>query len=208
MKNNDIRLYPLIISIVMAAIFWFISFRVPMGNFWIKIAVSASLLALFAFWCRDKNEVITRFDAMTILIGIASAIILYAVFWVGQTISQVIFPFAQHQIGSIYLTGKGTPIYVIVLLLFFITGPAEEIYWRGFLQNRLSRRFGGWQGWIISTGIYAGVHICTFNFMLVGAAAVAGLFWGLIFWRLNNLAPVIISHAVWSVVIFAVFPTM
>jgi hypothetical protein len=42
--------------------------------------------------------------------------------------------------------------------------------------------------------------------MLIGAAAVAGAFWGAMFWRYKNLMPVIISHSVWSTVIFAVFP--
>jgi membrane protease YdiL (CAAX protease family) len=42
--------------------------------------------------------------------------------------------------------------------------------------------------------------------MLVGAAAVAGGFWGAMYARSGNLAPVIVSHSVWSAVIFAVFP--
>jgi membrane protease YdiL (CAAX protease family) len=42
--------------------------------------------------------------------------------------------------------------------------------------------------------------------MLVGAAAVAGAFWGAMYARLGRLAPVIVSHALWSAVIFAVFP--
>jgi hypothetical protein len=104
--------------------------------------------------------------------------------------------------------GGGMPHWTVALLLFFITGPAEEIFWRGFLQNRLSSYFGGWQGWLMCSALYAGVHVVTWNFMLVGAAAVAGLYWGLLFWRLGNLATVIISHAVWSVVIFTIFPTM
>ena len=94
----------------------------------------------------------------------------------------------------------------IALLLFFITGPCEELYWRGYLQDNLMKRFGPWQGWVLATAVYAGVHIWSFNFMLIGAAAVAGAFWGAMYWRLKNLAPVIISHSVWSMVIFAVFP--
>jgi hypothetical protein len=42
--------------------------------------------------------------------------------------------------------------------------------------------------------------------MLVGAAAVAGAFWGAMYARLDSLAPVILSHSIWSAVIFAVFP--
>jgi len=40
----------------------------------------------------------------------------------------------------------------------------------------------------------------------VGAAAVAGAFWGALYARCGRLAPVIVSHSIWSTVIFAVFP--
>jgi membrane protease YdiL (CAAX protease family) len=97
-------------------------------------------------------------------------------------------------------------MWLIALLLFFVTGPAEELYWRGYLQKNLMARFGRWQGWLLATVIYAAVHIWSFNFMLIGAAFVAGAFWGGMYLHLKNLAPVIISHSVWSMVIFAVFP--
>ncbi|MBF0529430.1 MAG: CPBP family intramembrane metalloprotease, partial [Deltaproteobacteria bacterium] len=75
-----------------------------------------------------------------------------------------------------------------------------------FLQDQLISRFGGFKGWLLATACYAGVHIWSFNFMLIGAAGVAGAFWGLVYWRLGRLAPVIISHALWSTFIFAVLP--
>jgi len=44
------------------------------------------------------------------------------------------------------------------------------------------------------------------NFMLTMAAYVAGAFWGAQYlWR-RDLAALIVSHSVWSAVIFAVFP--
>jgi len=67
-------------------------------------------------------------------------------------------------------------------------------------------RFGGAGGFCITVALYAAVHIWSFNFMLIGAAAVAGAFWGAMYWRLGNLVPVIISHSLWSAFIFAVIP--
>jgi hypothetical protein len=147
-----------------------------------------------------------RFNKNAILLGLASAGLLYAIFWLGKTISGALMPFAVTQINGIYQKGMGTHTGIIAALLFFVTGPCEEIYWRGFLQKNLANRFGPWQGWLLATLIYAGVHIWSFNLMLIGAAGVAGAFWGAMFWRYKNLAPVIISHSVWSTVIFAVFP--
>lgn len=124
----------------------------------------------------------------------------------GKIISIHLFSFAENQIGGIYGKGEGTPLWVIAMLLFFVTGPSEELYWRGYLQRQLMVRLGGFQGWVLATAVYAGVHICSLNFVLIGAAGVAGAFWGAMYWRLGKLAPVIISHSLWSAVIFTVAP--
>ena len=68
------------------------------------------------------------------------------------------------------------------------------------------QRYGDLRGWVIATVLYAAVHISSFNFMLIGAAAVAGAFWGLMYLRWKRLAPVIASHSLWSAFIFAVVP--
>jgi hypothetical protein len=157
-------------------------------------------------WIQPYRKDQFRFNQGAVLQGLVSAGLLYAIFWIGKTISGTLMPFASTQIIGIYQKGLGTHTGIIAALLFFVTGPCEEIYWRGFLQKNLAVRFGPWQGWLLATVIYAAVHIWSFNLMLIGAAAVAGAFWGAMFWRYNNLMPVIISHSVWSTVIFAVFP--
>ena len=95
-----------------------------------------------------------------------------------------------------------------MLLLLFIIGPGEEIYWRGFIQNTLSKKMGETKGYIISVLLYAGVHIITGNIMLVIAALVCGIYWGWLYKKEKSLLPVIISHAIWDLTIFVIFPLM
>lgn len=197
---------PLIGTVLLATLFWFATFYLTWASFWIKISVSAATLAIVSLLLQPNRKERIRFDARAVALGLVSAAILYFIFWTGKTVSAMILPFSGGQIGGIYDKGAGTPMWVIALLLFFVTGPSEELYWRGYLQKNLMMRFGQWQGWLLATAIYAAVHIWSFNFMLVGAAAVAGAFWGAMYWRLKNLTPVIISHSVWSAIIFAVFP--
>jgi hypothetical protein len=199
-------LVPLIGTLVLAAVLWFVTFVVPWGNFWVKISISASTLALLSLVIQRGVKASFRLDLRAVLIGLGSASALYGIFYLGKVISTWIFSFAGGQIGGIYGLGDGSNLWVIALLLFFVTGPSEELYWRGYLQRTLAERLGGFWGYVVATALYAGVHLWTLNVMLVGAAAVAGAFWGFLYWRVNNLAPVIISHSVWSAVIFAVLP--
>ena len=206
MNRRDFKPIPLIGTVLLAALFWFVTFYLTWASFWIKISFSASTLAILSFLLQPNRKERIRIDFKAIALGLVSAAILYFIFWAGKSVSAMILPFSGGQIGGIYHKGAGTPMWVIAPLLFFVTGPCEELYWRGYLQKNLMMRFGQWQGWLLATAIYAAVHIWSFNFMLIGAAAVAGAFWGAMYWRLKNLTPVIISHSVWSTVIFAVFP--
>ena len=197
---------PLLVTVILALGFWFATFYLRFSVFWIKISLSALILAALALRFQPDLKGRLHFDGRALAIGVASAAALYLIFWAGKLVSTAVLPFAEGQIGAVYGKGEGTPAWVIALLLLCVTGPCEEIYWRGYLQHQLMRRFGGRNGWLLGTAIYAGVHVWSFNFMLIGAAAVAGAFWGYMYWRLGRLGPVIVSHALWSTFIFSVMP--
>jgi membrane protease YdiL (CAAX protease family) len=206
LNQAQFRPIPLIATVLLASALWFVTFYLSWSVFWIKISFSAATLALVSFWLQSNLMQDLKINISAILVGLLSAAALYFIFWAGKAVSSLILPFAGQQIGGIYAKGTGTSMWAIALLLFFITGPAEELYWRGYLQKNLMVRFGSRQGWLLATVIYAAVHIWSFNFMLIGAAFVAGAFWGAMYWYFKSLTPVIISHSVWSMVIFAVFP--
>jgi hypothetical protein len=204
--KREVHPKAVVLTVLLACVLWFVTFYLSWTSFWIKISVSAATLAILSLWFQPHRKDQFRFNKTAILLGLASAALLYAIFWLGKTISGTLMPFAATQINGIYQKGMGTHTSIIAALLFFITGPCEEIYWRGFLQKNLATRYGPWQGWLLATVIYAAVHIWSFNFMLIGAAFVAGAFWGAMYLYLKNLAPVILSHSIWSMTIFAVFP--
>jgi membrane protease YdiL (CAAX protease family) len=94
----------------------------------------------------------------------------------------------------------------VFLLLMFVTGPGEEIFWRGFLQDRLERSLGRVCGYVAATLVYGGVHVFSGNALLILAALVAGAWWGALYVWKKDLFSLIVSHAVWSAVVFAVLP--
>ncbi len=155
---------------------------------------------------RAKLRELYTFHPVWVLVGCASAVILYLLFFVGDKVAASLFEFTGSQIAGIYRTkAQASPLLIGSLLLFWI-GPGEEIFWRGFVQQRFSEMVGPWRGYIITSAIYAGVHVWAFNVMLVLAALICGLFWGWMFLKYKSVWPGLISHAVWDVTIFVLFP--
>ncbi len=192
--------------VALAFLLWAATFAWPHGSFWLKISLSAALLAAVSLRWRPRPLSGLLPSAGDCWRGTVGAAVLYLVFWAGREISLACFDFAGRQIENIYHRGEGTPAWVIAGLLFLVTGPAEEIFWRGTLQQALMERLGRRRGWATATVLYAAVHVASFNFMLIGAAAVAGAFWGGWYAWGGRLPALIVSHALWSSVVFSVLP--
>ena len=190
-------------AIVLTSVCWAITFGWPGGNFWVKIGLSVTAVSVYSlFWQRPRIS----FRGRSFLLGLFSAGLLYFIFFLGNKLAPTILSGAKTQVGGIYSLGAGANKILIFLLLLFITGPGEEIFWRGFLQDRLMERWGNFTGYLMTTALYAGVHVFSWNLMLILAAFVAGTFWGLLYlWR-KDLLIQITSHSFWSAVIFAVAP--
>jgi len=203
MKKTDIVFWGLLAC---AALGFYWVFGCACGNFWIKITVTVSALCAGSFaatgmpWRRSE---ITLREA---LIGVAAAAALYGVFWLGDFLAAKVFAAAPQKVGAIYDIRKlGTP-WLIGAVLLVVTSPGEELFWRGFVMRQAVARWGKNVGFAAAVGLYAAVHIASGNFMLVGAALVAGLFWCALYrWR-GDLTACVVSHALWTVGVFLLFP--
>lgn len=201
----------LIIPILVAVAFWFVMFSPwtkEYVNFWITMGFAGTTLTLMSAFLGDKFKKQFSFSVKDILIGLASAAVLYVVFYFGDFFSSLLFDFAKEQVGNIYQMKEGENPLFLSLLLVFLVGPAEEIFWRGYVQRTLGPKYGEWTALIVTTLIYTLVHIWSFNFMLIMAAMVCGAFWGLLYKYNKNLVTLIISHAVWDVSVFILFPIL
>ena len=202
----------LVIAIIVAATFWFVMFSpwtAPYVNFWIVMSVAAVTLITLSFVFRKEWKSLLLFNIKDIALGISSAIALWFVFYLGNEISEMLFDFARPQVDDVYAMKEGQNQMMLAIVLLFLIGPAEEIFWRGYVQQTLCEsKIGDIKAFIITTLIYAVVHIWAFNFMLFMAAVVCGAFWGLVYMKNRNLLTIIISHAIWDVSVFILFPIM
>lgn len=212
MADKRIPLSKPFLGIGIAAVLWTIMFSpwtAPYVNFWIMMTCSGATLTLYTCWARPGWWKEIRLDLENILLGIGLAAILWGIFWLGEFLSTWMFDFARPQVDSIYGMKEGENPVVLTMLMLFIIGPAEEIFWRGCLQNRLSARWNPNLGFVLTTLAYALVHLAKFNFMLIMAALVAGLFWGLAYrFFPQKLGAIILSHALWDCAVFIWFPIL
>ena len=210
--SSDISLKKPIVGICLATILWAMMFSpwtAPHINFWIMMTCSGATLTLFTCWARPGWWRDINMGISDILLGVALAAALWGIFWLGEYLSTLMFDFARPQVDMIYGMKEGENPLVLTLLMLLIIGPAEEIFWRGLIQNRLSARWNPNVGFILTTLVYGLVHLPKFNFMLIMAAMVAGFIWGLAYRFLpNRLGAIIISHALWDCAVFIWFPIM
>ena len=209
-----------IVSVAIALVFWTYMFCPVMPNtlpFWHMMTCAAIVLTALSIilgkdiwkqkWQGRKGG--TKYIVGQIVLGIALAFVLWGVFWVGDKLSQWMFPsFARTQVNSIYSIKDGFDPHVVGLLLLLLIGPAEEIFWRGYVQEQLQRSCSKtWIGALIGIVLYTAIHIPSCNFMLIVAAGVCGVVWGGLYWWKPQWFPaLLLSHAVWDAAVFVWFP--
>lgn len=201
------RLY---FALAVALVLWTLMFSpltAPRFDFWQMMAGSALILSglatLFApaWWSRLK------FDIPNIFFGVVVAAVLWGVFWVGDKVASWLFDFARPQVDLIYGIKEGESPWVLSLLLLLLIGPAEEIFWRGFVQERMGKKWGLTRGYLLATACYTLVHLPSCNFMLVMASLVCGAAWGFLYrYFPDRFTGIILSHALWDAAVFVWFP--
>lgn len=200
----------LVFSVILAALLWAVMFSpltAPHVNFWWMMTFSALTLSVLSFRFDAGWRCDVRFGWSEVLAGIGIAVALWGIFWMGDKVSSWLFNFARPQVDLIYGMKEGESPWLLSFLMLVLIGPAEEIFWRGYVQRSLARRWTPDVGFGVTTLIYALVHAPSCNFMLVMAALVAGVVWGGLY-RLfpGRLGAIIVSHALWDVAVFIWFP--
>ncbi|MBP5477534.1 MAG: CPBP family intramembrane metalloprotease [Paludibacteraceae bacterium] len=223
-------------ALIAAALLWFVMFSPQTAgnvNFWGVMSSAAVLLLVLSLWYgRDlwkqrwqkwqSSGNKTLYVLQQIGLGIVIAAVLWGVFWIGDKVSQWMFPsFARMQVDTVYALKEKGSTQLIGWLMLCLIGPAEEIFWRGYVQASFCRMFRAnppqwlrrlpaeWSAMIVSTAVYTLIHLPAMNFMLLMSALVCGVIWGGLYaFRRDWLPAVIVSHALWDAAVFVWFPIM
>lgn len=200
-------------SIGLAFVLWGGIFVLKPFNFWFMLTFSTFLLAAIAFLLGTPLLLGREFTARNVLLGVVLAALLYGVFYAGNQFLKMVsglfpalLPDRAGNIASVYANLGGLSRAVVSLLLFFPIGFGEEVFWRGFVQRRLSERWSAGPAFVVTSLLYTGIHLATGNPVLILAALTCGLFWGGFYWATGSLVPVLVSHMLWDPFIFVIWP--
>ena len=200
----------IMILILLAFLLWTVMFSpwtAPFVPFWWMMTFSAFTLTVLSSIVSPGWWKCVRWSVSNLLFGIVIAVALWFVFWVGDKASTWLFDFARPQVNLIYGMKEGESPWLLSCLLLFLIGPAEEIFWRGYVQETFSKKISPNTGFILATACYTLVHIASFNFMLIMASMVCGLAWGLLYrFFPQRFSAIILSHALWDAAVFVWFP--
>ena len=226
----------LLLTLLIAALFWFVMFYPYLGldlgaldislsashftlpGFWVVMTVASLTLTVLAIAFGGRPRL--RLSWREAVLGAGIAVVLWCVFWSGDKLSQLLFDFARPQVDLIYGIKDGASPSLVALLLLVIIGPGEEIFWRGYVQEHLGRYFLRRQrdgataqrrarnlAFVGATAAYTLIHVPSLNFMLVMAALVCGIAWGLLYRLIpQHFTAIVVSHALWDAAAFVWFP--
>ena len=206
-----------ITAVAVAAALWFYMFSPwthGAPNFWLVMSFSAVILTALAISFTHDRKALFRVEKplLQLVGGIALALALWGIFWVGDFLSSRWFDFARPEVNAVYSMKDGMSPAIIACLLLFLIGPAEELFWRGYVQRSFSallekHKAGRFLAFTVTALVYALVHVWSFNFMLIMAALVAGAVWGFIYWLQPKALPaLVLSHALWDALVFIWMP--
>lgn len=194
------------LSLVLAFVLFGLTFKGPRKQFWQRMTYTGLTLGTVSLVAQPQLRK-TKFTFADILLGLGSAGVLYGIFQIGDRLTRKILPNGAREIDQIYGLEQYNNPKEIGLRLAAVIGPAEELFWRGFIQERLMGAYGRVVGTAMATAAYGGAHLVTGNFTLIGAATIAGAFWGGMAMLGASPGTLIISHAFWDVFIFLIAPT-
>lgn len=200
--NNRYFDLRLITGLVIAHILMYFTFQ-DRAIFWYIFTGSILVLITFAMFQEAVDDEAELFKY--ILLGVISGLLIYLLFWLGfQVIDIFNLPF-EKSIKKLYRWFAPSQFWHY-LALILVAAPGEELFWRGFIQKRLMRYFGPVASIFGGAILYASAHLYSGTFILMLAAFVSGLIWGVLYLWKKSMPLVIVSHIIFDIMIFLILP--
>ncbi|MFS0782505.1 CPBP family intramembrane glutamic endopeptidase [Bacillus sp. 1P06AnD] len=193
-----------LLGLVSAQILLFLTYQ-HSSVFW--YLYTASILFMICFAMTGKKQYQTTDSTLKkIAYGSVSAILLYALFALGNELFSLLhMKSLTKDVAALYKMYSPEAFWQF-FVLFVVLIPGEEIFWRGYIQQKLSTAFPAGITVLLSTLLYAVPMLYSGNTALFIAGIAGGLVWALLYQWKKSLMIVIVSHLLFDFLLLFLWP--
>jgi membrane protease YdiL (CAAX protease family) len=192
----------ILIGFIIAHVLLFFSFH-DRAIFWYIFSGSVLVLIAYSTFQEEVDDEVSFIQF--ILLGSISGFLLYFVFRAGIWGMEILQLPIDTSIKNLY-NWYAPSFFWQYLALVLVAAPGEELFWRGFIQKRLSKYLNPVVSILSASILYASVHIYSGSFLLVLAAFISGFVWGYLYFFKKSMPLVIVSHIIFDLLIFIILP--
>ncbi|MBT2698440.1 CPBP family intramembrane metalloprotease [Bacillus sp. ISL-40] len=192
----------ILIGFIIAHVLLFFSFH-DRAIFWYIFSGSVLVLIAYSTFQEEVDDEVSFIQF--ILLGSISGFLLYFVFRAGIWGMEILQLPIDTSIKNLY-NWYAPSLFWHYLALVLVAAPGEELFWRGFIQKRLSKYLNPVVSILSASILYASVHIYSGSFLLVLAAFISGFVWGYLYFLKKSMPLVIVSHIIFDLLIFIILP--
>jgi membrane protease YdiL (CAAX protease family) len=192
----------ILIGFIIAHVLLFFSFH-DRAIFWYIFSGSVLVLIAYSTFQEEVDDEVSFIQF--ILLGTISGFLLYFVFRAGIRGMEILQLPIDTSIKNLY-NWYAPSLFWQYLALVLVAAPGEELFWRGFIQKRLSKYLNPVVSILSASILYASVHIYSGSFLLVLAAFISGFVWGYLYVLKKSMPLVIVSHIIFDLLIFIILP--
>ncbi|MCR2820916.1 CPBP family intramembrane glutamic endopeptidase [Lederbergia panacisoli] len=201
MKKNFFD-WKLVIGFILAFVLIYITFESKQVFWYLYTATMLFLISFAIINEKLDDEVSTK---QYISIGVLSGVALFLLFAAGDWVLSFLPKTFSIQVSKLYSRFSLEWIWHY-FVLFFIIIPGEEIFWRGFILKRLMGKMSIGKAILASALINAIAFCLSGYFILIIAAFVSGLVWGILYVWKRSMPLLIVSHLVFDLLLLILFP--
>lgn len=131
--------------------------------------------------------------------GAALGLMVLGMLTLGQALDSLTMLTGVAQRGSMELISRaltgasGASLFLAVVVIGFVAGTAEEIFFRGYMQSQLRQRWSAWAAIIVTSTCFGLLHM---DWIHTPLAFGLGVYLGFITERAGSALPAIVCHIV------------
>lgn len=199
---NSKILVRLIISLVLAYLFTWISFS-NVKEFWYFYTFTILFLMSIAYFFSKIKDEVKPFSY--IVWGLIFGTLIYVIIAFGYKLIHILPIISSSGINE-FITKFAPSTISQYVFLFILIAPGEELFWRGYIQQQLKNWFKPFYAVVISSALFSLSLFFGGSWLGVLGAFIVGILFGLLYEWKKSMQLIILAHITMLVLLFLIFP--